>query len=45
MCRLHVIKELFEYDNFIYSNMGWIDKSYRRNSMRMIDYTFNNDGF
>ena len=45
MCRLHVVRELFEYDNFIYSNMGWIDDVYHRNSKRIIDYTFNDDGF
>ena len=45
MCRLHVIRELFEYDNFIYSNMGWIDDVYHRNSKRIIDYTFKDDDF
>ena len=45
MCRLHVIRELFEYDNFIYSNMGWIDDIYIKNSKRITDYILNDDDF
>ena len=45
MCRLHVVRELFEYDNFIYSNMGWIDDAYVKNSKRINNYILNDDGF
>lgn len=45
MCRLHVLKKLFEYENFIYSNMGWIDDISEKKSVRIIDYTLNDNDF
>lgn len=45
MCRLHVLKNLFEYENFIYSNMGWIDEIGKNKPGRIIDYTLNDNDF